>query len=105
MLNHPKGPDAFSVSWRVSLAAEDSTTLSIWTKVTFKVIQYAKKLELKEGEEARHVTSPLTSQYTYLCMNICSAWGYFQPGVVQTQGHGQQCELQQHYAIKVDLLF
>lgn len=32
------------------------------------------------------MTSPLTSQYTYLCMNICCAWGYFQLGVVQTQG-------------------
>lgn len=51
------------------------------SEVTFKVIKYAKKLELKEGQEARHVTSPLTSQYTYLCMNICSACSYFQPGV------------------------
>lgn len=32
------------------------------------------------------MTSPLTSQYTYLCMNTCSAWGYFQLGGVQTQG-------------------
>lgn len=43
------------------------------------------------------MTSSLTSQYTYLCMNICSALGYFQPGVFQIQGHAKLRDLQQHF--------
>ena len=35
------------------------------------------------------MTQSLTSQYTYLCMNICSAWVYFGPGVFNIQGHAK----------------
>lgn len=100
----PNRPDDFSRSWWLSLATEDSA-LSIGNKVTFKAINYAKRLESKDGKEARRATSPLTFRHAYLCMNICSAWGYFQPGVVQTQGQAEQAELHQHRRSKVHWLF
>lgn len=39
------------------------------------------------------MTQSLTSQFTYLCMNSCSAWGYFEPGVFQIQGHAKLHDL------------